>query len=74
MCVTEHKIIIIHTASCNNKVCVCVCVCVCVFSTPNYSIQAQERTVFTVDPFSAVIPPEQRLELTVTAFVDDALK
>ena len=55
--------------------CVCVCVCVTVFSTPNYFlIQAQERTVFTVDPFSAVIPPEQRLELTVTAFVDDALK
>lgn len=37
-------------------------------------MQAREKTIFTVDPISAVIAPEQTLNLRVTALVDDCLK
>lgn len=30
--------------------------------------------MFAVEPISAVVPPEQTLELTITAYLDDALK
>lgn len=45
-------------------------ICIPFFS----SFQAQAKTVFSVVPRSAVVLPEQSLELTVTAFLDDCLK
>ena len=39
-----------------------------------FPLQSREKTIFTVDPISAVIEPEQKLQLGVTAVVDDCLK
>ena len=39
-----------------------------------YFMQAREKTIFNVDPISAVIAPKTSLDLRVTALVDDCLK
>ena len=41
---------------------------------PFHLVQAQEKSVFIVEPSSATVPPEGSLELTITAHVDDCLK
>ncbi len=37
-------------------------------------MQAEENSIFSVEPFSAEVPAEESLELTITAYLDDALK
>jgi len=39
-----------------------------------FTFQAREKTIFTVEPVSSIISPEEKLQLTVTALIDDCLK
>lgn len=40
----------------------------------SFLFQAQGKSVFSVEPVSAVVPPEKSLTLTITALLDDCLK
>lgn len=66
-----------------SKTWVCRCMCRCCYALINrgipiiklmYFMQAREKTIFNVDPISAVIAPKTSLYLRVTALVDDCLK